>query len=49
MYSVKVYNRSYTCNDMDIMTSMMLTYSALKFTGTLLFAVSVATCVQTSL
>jgi hypothetical protein len=34
---------------MDIVASMMLTYSSLKFTDTLLFAMSVVACIQTSL
>jgi hypothetical protein len=49
MYCVKVYNRSYKYNDVDIVASMMLTYSSLKFADTLLFAMSVVTCIQTFL
>ena len=49
MCCVKMYNRTYKYNDVDIVVSMMLTYSSLKFTDALLFAVSVVTCIQTSL
>ena len=49
MCCVKVYKRSYTYNDVDFVVSMMLTYSSLRFTDTLLFAMSVVTCIQTSL
>ena len=44
-YSVKMHNSSYKYNNMDIMASMMLTYSWLKFIDMLLFVV---TCIQTS-
>jgi len=49
MSCVKVYNRSYKYNGVDIVVSMMLKYSSLKFTDTLLFAMSVVKCIQTSL
>jgi hypothetical protein len=49
MCCVKVYIRSYKYNGMDIVTSMMLTYSSLKLTDTLLFALSVVICIKTSL
>jgi hypothetical protein len=48
MYYVKIYNSSYKYNNMDIIASMMLTYSWLKFTDMLLFTMCVLTCIQIS-
>jgi hypothetical protein len=47
-YSVKIYNSSYKHNNMDIMDSMMLTYSLLNFIYMPLFTLCVAVCIQTS-
>lgn len=36
---LKKYNSSYKCNNMDVMAIVIFTYSWLKLTGMLLFAV----------
>lgn len=45
---LQIYNSVYKYNNMDIMASMILTYSWLDFIDMPLFAMFVVTCTQTS-
>jgi len=45
---LKVYKGGYKYSNMDIVASMKLTYSLLKFSDMTLFTVCVVTCTKTS-